>query len=132
MGNVCAPTVVGASVGTADDVVSLKVVASYVRKDATRVPIGSQTLALTNAESQAVPIPVDVASCLADPLREVLSGAETACPVVLNIALMVNGVVVDEQTIGPLRLTPGATTSVSEPSWINPSHPFHPNPSINR
>ena len=106
---------VAASIGRAEDVVSLRVMASYVRKDASRVPIGTQTLALSAAESQAVPIPVDVAACLADPLRENSAGTETSCPVVLNIALIVNGAVVDEQVIGPLRLSPGATTNVAEP-----------------
>ena len=106
---------VAASIGRAVDVVSLRVIASYVRKDASRVPIGTQTLALSTAESQAVPIPVDVAACLADPLRESSPGTEASCPVVLNIALIVNGAVVDEQVIGPLRLSPGATTNVAEP-----------------
>ena len=105
---------VAKSIGAATDVVTLKVVASYVRKDASRVAISSQALTLGSAELQSVPIPVDVAGCLADPLRD--AGVnDNSCPVVLNIALLINSTVVDEQVIGPLRLTPGATTSVAEP-----------------
>ncbi len=102
------------SVSTATDVVTLRVVASYLRKDASHVTIGSQSLPLGSAETQSVPIPVDVAACLADPLRDV-GASDNSCPVVLNIALLLNGIVVDEQVIGPLRLTPGATTSVADP-----------------
>ncbi len=97
---------------SANDVVTLNVIASYVRKDASRVRIGTQTLALSNSELQSVPIPVDVGTCLADPQRD---GGTGSCVVVLNLALLVNGIVVDEQVVGPLSLTPGQPTEVSEP-----------------
>lgn len=97
---------------SATDVVTLNVIASYVRKDGSRVRIGAQTLSLTNSELQSVPIPVDVGTCLADPQRD---GGTGSCVVVLNLALLVNGVIVDEQVVGPLSLTPGQATEVSEP-----------------
>ncbi len=97
--------------GTAD-IVSLRVASSYLRMDASRVPIASQTIALTSAALQPVPIPVNVAACLADAARDGNSGS---CAVVLELALVVNGAVVDVQTVGPLRLTPGVPADVLTP-----------------
>ncbi len=105
-------------VATATDVVSLNVVASYLRQDGSSVRIGSQVLTLTSESSQAVPIPVDVGTCLSDPARDVsASGNSTSasCAVVLNLSLLVNGSIVDEQVVGPLRLAPGLTTTVTQP-----------------
>jgi trimeric autotransporter adhesin len=106
-------TSIAAQIGTANDVVALRVRSSYVRADGSRVAMAQQTIALTSAQVQSVPIPVEVASCLADATRD--SASEGGCPVVLELALVVNDVVVDQQVIGPLRLTPGATTSVADP-----------------
>jgi hypothetical protein len=106
-------TSIAAQVGQANDVVVLRVRASYLRADGSRVAMGQQTLTLTAAQLQTVPIPVDVAPCLADPARE--GTTDGGCPAVLELALVVNDVVVDQQVIGPLRLTPGATTSVADP-----------------
>jgi hypothetical protein len=99
---------------SADDIVSLRVTSSYLLANGTKAVIGSQTIELTSAVSQAVPIPVELASCLADANRDG-GAAGTPCAVILDLALAVNSVVVDRQTVGPLRLAPGATTSVSEP-----------------
>ena len=103
-----------ATTRSADDIVSLRVTSSYLLANGAKAVIGSQTLELTSAASQAVPVPVDLASCLADANRDG-GTAGTPCAVVLELALAVNSVVVDRQTVGPLRLAPGATTSVSEP-----------------
>ncbi len=103
---------IASQIGSASDVVTLNVVLSYLRRDASRVRIGTQTMTLTSAALQPVPIGVDVASCLADPQRD---GGGGSCAVVLQLALLVNGVTVDEQVIGPLRLTPGQPASVTEP-----------------
>ncbi|MBL0172906.1 MAG: Ig-like domain-containing protein [Gemmatimonadaceae bacterium] len=99
---------------SAADVVSLRVTTSYLLAGGLRDTIGTQTLALTSASTQSVPIPVDLAGCLADSNRE---GAATdgGCSVVLELALSVNDAVVDRQAVGPLRLKPGATTEVSQP-----------------
>lgn len=94
------------------DVVTLDVSASYLRQDSSLVPIASQVLRLTSAELQPVPIPVDIGDCLTDPARD---GARGSCAVLLNLALVVNGEVVDRQVIGPLRLTPGEPADVSTP-----------------
>jgi len=106
-------------VSIASDAVTLSVTASYLRADGSRVKIGSQLLTLTSDALQSVPIPVDVGICLADASRDVsgaTSGsASTACAVILELSLLVNGNIVDQQTVGPLRLTPGATATVSQP-----------------
>ncbi|MCC6245657.1 MAG: Ig domain-containing protein [Gemmatimonadaceae bacterium] len=98
----------------ADDAVSLQVLTSYVLADGRKVAIGTQTLQLSSATTQAVPIPVDIAGCLADGARDG-GAASSGCAVVLALALSVNGAVVDRQTVGPLRLAPGATATVAEP-----------------
>lgn len=95
------------------EVVTLSVVASYLRRDGSEVRLGGgQTLSLSSAELQAVPIGIDVATCLADPER---AGGTGSCSVMLNLALMVNGVVVDRQIVGPLNLTPGQPADVAQP-----------------
>ena len=104
-------------VATANDVVTLNVTASYRRTDGSLVPIGAQVLSLSSESVQSVPIPIDVVTCLADAARDLGGGPATgtSCAVVLNLSLVVNGIVVDQQTVGPLRLQPGGTTTVSEP-----------------
>jgi len=98
---------------TPAEVVTLNVVASYLRRDGSEVRLGGgQTLSLSSAEVQAVPIGIDVATCLADPER---AGGTGSCSVTLMLALTVNGVVVDRQTVGPLNLTPGQPADVAQP-----------------
>lgn len=94
------------------NVASLDVLTSYLRRDGAEVRLGTQSMRLTSAERQAVPIAIDIAACLADPERD---GASGSCAVMLNLALLVNGVVVDRQVIGPVRLTPGAPASAPAP-----------------
>ena len=106
-------SVVAARNRIASDVVTLRVTSSYLVAGGGRTQIGVQTLTLSSAASQAVPIPVDLAACLADPNRD--AAAAGGCQVVLDLALMVNDAIVDRQTIGPLRLAPGATTQVDQP-----------------
>ena len=96
------------------DVVTLKVTSLYVQAGGVRVPIGSQVITLGAAVTQDVPVPVDLVSCLADPARDGAS-VDAGCSVVLQLALVVNGVTVDNQTVGPLRLAAGATTAVTQP-----------------
>ncbi len=91
------------------DNVTLAAVVSYVRQDESLVRITSISRPLSNNALQAVPIGVDVAACLADPLRR---GGDGSCFVLLQLALAVNGSVVDEQRIGPIRLTPGQPANV--------------------
>ncbi len=103
---------ISAQVGAPGDVVSLQVVLSYVRRDGSWVRTESLTRTLSSAELQSVPIGVDVAPCLADPARE---GDGGSCFVVLQLALLVNGNTVDEQVVGPLRLTPGQSATAPQP-----------------
>ncbi len=100
--------IVSAQLSPSDNV-SLSAVVSYLRKDESLVRITSISRPLSGSALQAVPIGVDVAACLADPQR---SGAEASCFVVLELSLTVNETVVDEQRIGPLRLTPGQPANV--------------------
>ncbi|MBC7895186.1 MAG: Ig-like domain-containing protein, partial [Cytophagaceae bacterium] len=103
------------SVGTGSDAVTLDVVTHYVKRDKSRARLGSKSLPVSAAAQQAVPIPVDLAVCLADPDREAPAGATGSCNVVLTLALMVNAATVDRQVIGPLTLTPGLTANVEDP-----------------
>ncbi|MCU0635739.1 MAG: Ig-like domain-containing protein [Gemmatimonadaceae bacterium] len=106
-------TSIAAQVGQGGEPVELRVAASYLRRGGERVPISQQQLALSGERVQAVPIPVDVGTCLADPARDAVAG--DGCPAILALALVVDRVVVDEQVIGPLALRPGATTVMPEP-----------------
>ena len=106
-------SVVAARNRIGNEVVTLRVTSSYLLVGGGRAQIGVQTLTLTSAASQAVPIPVDLATCLADANRE--SAAAGGCQVVLELALIVNDAIVDRQTVGPLRLAPGATSQVDQP-----------------
>lgn len=106
---------VSQSVGTRTDAVTLEVVTQYVRRDKSRVKLATRSLPVSSAAQQSVPIPVDLAVCLADPEREALAGATRSCTVVLTLALMVNASTVDRQVIGPLTLTPGLTANVDDP-----------------
>jgi hypothetical protein len=99
---------------TVADVVQLNVTASYLLTGGDRAPIGNLVIPLTASASQAVPIPVDIAACLSDTRRDG-ADSDNKCPVEFVLSLVVNNVVVDNQTIGPLRLAPGATTAVSQP-----------------
>lgn len=110
-------SVATANTRSAADIVSLRVTTSYVLTGGRRDTIGTQTLVLTSAASQAVPIPVDLAGCLANANRDGAS-VDAGCSVVLELALRVNDAVVDRQTVGPLRLSPGATTEVSQPVML--------------
>lgn len=108
-------------VSSAVDVVTLNVTSSYRRTDGTLVRIGSQIMTLTSDAVQAVPIPVDVGTCLADATRDAGGASSTngSCAVVLTLDLVINGIVVDRQVVGPLRLQPGATTTVAQPVTLN-------------
>ncbi len=95
--------------------VSLHVQSEYVRRDGRRVALGTQSAALSGSVSQAVPLSVDLARCLGDEEREATSARDRSCTVFLTLALFVNGIEVDRQVIGPLRLLPGARTGVDQP-----------------
>ncbi|WP_158508932.1 InlB B-repeat-containing protein [Gemmatirosa kalamazoonensis] len=94
-------------------VVRLRVQATYRRADGTSVTLGGpQTLSLGDVATQQVPLSIDLAPCLADPQRE---SAGSACVVTLNLTLLADDREVDAQTVGPLRLQAGATSTVPDP-----------------
>jgi hypothetical protein len=95
-------------------VVTLDLVGTYARRDGSQVRFMDRTLSLTNAAEQAVPVSVDLASCLGDAARS--SGPDgLGCRVTLALGLVVDGTTVDRQVIGPLLLKPGGTAEVAEP-----------------
>lgn len=94
--------------------VELGVTGNYLRRDGSTARLMERALTLTNSKEQAVPVAVDLAACLADAQRS--AGPDgRGCKVTLALALVVDGVTVDRQVIGPLLLQPGATASVDEP-----------------
>jgi hypothetical protein len=96
---------------------SLRVSATYERTDGSQVPLGTQTIALTDARTQDVPVPIELGACLNDPQRRVGStGGQGACTVRLTVALLLDQRVLDEQTAGPFVLQPGVT--VTAPSAV--------------
>ena len=98
-----------AQVGTA----ALRVDATYDRAGGS-APLGTQTIPLTEARTQDVPVSIDLATCLNDPQRLRPEGAPAgACSVGLTVALLLDERVVDEQAIGPFLLLPGTTTTAT-------------------
>lgn len=94
--------------------VELGVAGTYLRRDGSSARLMERAMPLTNAKEQAVPVAVDLATCLADGQRS--AGPDgRGCKVTLTLALVVDGVTVDRQVIGPMLLQPGATASVDEP-----------------
>jgi len=104
---------VHASMG-ADDPVAVEVSTNYLRRDGSRPALGHFVAALTGTGAQAVRVPVDLASCLADVEREAATPRERACTVVFTLALTRRGVEVDRQVVGPMRLTPGGTAQLQD------------------
>ncbi|MGQ0767484.1 MAG: InlB B-repeat-containing protein [Gemmatimonadota bacterium] len=99
--------------GRGSEVVSVSAVASYLRRDGSLVRIGAQSQTLGSA-SQSLPLPIDLASCLADPLRAAQTEARS-CSIVVDLLLLIDEKQVDEQRIGPLRVVPGVIARVAEP-----------------
>jgi hypothetical protein len=101
-------------------VAELRVAASYDRTDGSAVPLGTQTIALTNARTQDVPVPIELGPCLNDALRRRPDGGpDGACVVRLTVALLLDARAVDEQTVGPLALQPGATAATPAPLTLH-------------
>ena len=97
---------------------ALRVLASYQRSNQTLVRIDSQSIALTEAASQQVPITIDLGACLRDPQRASLGNeGPTAdeCLVTLELALITAGQVVDRDTLRNISMRPGVTASAGAP-----------------
>lgn len=99
--------------------VSLRTSATYERTDGSQVPLGTQTVTLSEARDQELPLPVDLGVCLGDAQRRRGSAGGAAgdgtCTVRLTLTLLVDGRVLDEQAIGPFELRPGATFRAGAP-----------------
>lgn len=97
---------------------ALRVLSSYQRSNQSLVRIDSQSIALTEAASQQVPITIDLGACLRDPLRASLGNegpAADECLVTLELALVIAGQVVDRDTLRNISMRPGVTATASAP-----------------
>lgn len=100
------------------DPFSLRVTSGYVRATGEFVSLGTQTLALTDARTQQVPVTIDLATCLNDPARRGAdqgAGADALCYVQLTVVLLTGERVLDTQVVGPLALRPGGTATPDRP-----------------
>ena len=95
----------------------VRVSARYLLAAGGTVPLSTQTISLAASGSQQVPIGLDLANCLRDANRAGLSGAAVAdeCVVELELELLLDGLSVDKQRIGPFALRPGQTNTVTDP-----------------
>ena len=99
-------------------VADLRVQSSYLRQNGSTIDISSQTITLGDAASQQVPVSIELAPCLADASRAGPGGAAPAadeCLVQVAVELVLDGLTVDRQLVGPLSLRPGQQSVVSQP-----------------
>ena len=97
---------------------SIKVLGSYARaaSPASLIPFDSAVVVLTGTET-LLPIRLDIASCLADPLRELpagLSGSDAAQVCVLHLVLSLydaSNRLIDVVTLAPITARPGVDAS---------------------
>ena len=93
-------------------VTGLRLEGSYLRSDQSSVALAPQALPLPADRSPgaqaSLPITIDLASCLADPLSVPGGGA---CTVTLALVLLDGSREVDRVAIGPLVLRPGETAT---------------------
>jgi hypothetical protein len=100
------------------DAFSLRVTSGYVRAAGDFVSLGTQTLPLTDARTQQVPVTIDLATCLNDAARRGAdqgTGADALCYVRLTVVLLTGERVLDTQIVGPLALRPGGTAVPDRP-----------------
>lgn len=101
---------------------SLRVRPSYLRADRSTVALDSQTVALTDAATQQVPISIDLTRCLNDAARAGANGAAPAvdeCVVRLALTLITNGQAVANATTADISLRPGVTASAPTPVTLD-------------
>src|SRR5438105_4539907 len=94
--------------------VQLRVQSFYQRADDSRVPITTQVITLEDVPTQQVPLTIDLSACLADTQRKG-AGTGAECLVLLDVTLLLADRTVDAQTVGPLHLQAGVSTTVAEP-----------------
>ena len=94
----------------------LRVLAEYARADQTFAGIGTQVLPLsTESATQQLPVSVELGTCLADAQRRDATADPSACFVRLTLTLVGDGRSLDVVQVPTVRVTPGATTTVTQP-----------------
>lgn len=99
----------------------VRIATSYLLQNGGYSPLSTQSIRLTGT-AQAVPVGVDLASCLANGQRGALPGTSIGadeCVVLIEIQLLIDGLPVDRQYVGPLSLRPGVTTTVPSTIQLN-------------
>ncbi|MBY0490137.1 MAG: Ig-like domain-containing protein [Gemmatimonadaceae bacterium] len=97
---------------------AVRITVGYVRQNGTVVPLGGAQQFTLDQSTQAVPVAVDVATCLADGARAGTGGAAPAadeCNVQLTLEFLLNGLRVDQQVLSNVSVKPGQTSTVSQP-----------------
>lgn len=92
----------------------LRVQPAYLRRNNSAVALDAQSIALTDAATQLVPLTIELTRCLRDAERAGLNGATPAddeCVLQVELALEIGGTVVDRDTIRSLSMRPGQTSS---------------------
>lgn len=98
----------------------LRVLAEYERSDETFGTIGTQTLDLSvELSTQQVPASIELGTCLSDDQRRGATTDPGACWVRLTLTLVGDGRSLDMATVPVTRLTPGSTTSLSQPVQLH-------------
>lgn len=99
----------------------IRVGSSYRLSTGSMVVMSSQSAAL-GAPMQQIPINIDIGRCLADNQRSGMYGSAPVageCAATLSIQLILNGISVDSQAVGPLALRAGVVTMVPNPIQLN-------------
>lgn len=99
----------------------IRVGSSYRLSTGSLVVMSSQSVALGELMQQ-IPINIDIGRCLADSQRSGMYGSAPVageCAATLSIQLILNGVSVDSQVVGPLALRAGAVTVVPNAIQLN-------------
>lgn len=91
--------------------VTMRVAPAYDLAAGGTTALTSQTVNLTAAATQQVPLPLNIGGCLDDAART--GGASAGCPVRATLTLLAGERVVDTETIGPVTLTGGGTGTAS-------------------
>ncbi len=97
---------------------AVRISVAYLRQNGSVVALGAPQTFPLDQNTQAVPVSVDVATCLADPTRLGTGTAAPAadeCHVQLTLDFLLNGVRVDQQVLSNISVTPGKTSAISQP-----------------
>jgi len=110
------------AVQTAAAGAEVRIGVSYLMLAGGTTSLSTQTITLGSTGSQQVPVSIDLNPCLRDNLRAGAGRAAPAvdeCVVQLTVELLLDGVSVDRQNIGPLSLRPGSVTNLEQPVTLS-------------